>query len=75
MAAWTEVRTRMLGLPIDIVPADQDSAELAGEFKATRKKSLANCLCATLAKQRRAEVHTGDLELRAVDKEFKIVWV
>jgi len=31
---WGEVRSKLLGLPIEIVPADQHLAELAGEFKA-----------------------------------------
>lgn len=72
---WNEVRLKLLGLPIEIVPADQQLAELAGEIKATRKMSLADCFAAALAKQRKADLYTGDPEFRAVEKDVKIVWV
>lgn len=74
-AQWRETRTKLLGLPIEIVPADQDLAELAGEFKATKKMSLADCFAAALAKQRKAELYTGDLEFRSIESELKIIWL
>ncbi len=72
---WAEVRTKLLGLPIDIVAADQSSAEMAGELKATRKMSLADCFCAALAKQKKADLYTGDPEFTAVENEIKIMWI
>jgi predicted nucleic acid-binding protein len=72
---WKEVRTKLLGLPIDIVDADQDLAELAGEIKATHKMSLADCFAAALAKQKKAEIYTGDPEFSAVESELKIIWL
>jgi len=72
---WNEVRLKLLGLPIEIVPADQQLAELAGAIKATRKMSLADCFAAALAKQKKADLYTGDSEFRAVEKDVKIVWV
>lgn len=74
-ARWREVRTKLLGLPIEIVPADQDLAEAAGEIKATKKMSLADCFAAALAIQRKAEVYTGDPEFRSVESDLKIVWL
>jgi len=74
-ARWEETRTKLLGLPLEIVAADQDLAEEAGELKATRKMSLADCFCAALAKQKKADLYTGDPEFRAVEKEIKIVWL
>jgi predicted nucleic acid-binding protein len=74
-AQWREARTKLLGLPIEIVPADQELAELAGEIKATRKMSLADCFAAALAKQRKAEVYTGDPEFRSIESELKIIWL
>jgi len=74
-AHWREVRAKLLGLPIEIIPADQDMAELAGEIKASNKMSLADCFAAALAKQRKLEVYTGDPEFRAVEKEVKVVWI
>jgi predicted nucleic acid-binding protein len=72
---WIETRTKLLGLPIEIVPVDQELAEIAGEFKATRKMSLADCFAAALAKQRKIEVYTGDQEFRTLASELKIVWL
>jgi len=75
LARWEETRTRLLGLPIEIVAADQELAEQAGELKAARKMSLADCFCAALARQKKADLYTGDPEFRAVEKEIKIVWL
>jgi len=75
MGKWNEVQHKLLGLPIEIVPADQAMAELAGEIKASNKMSLADCFAAALAKQRKFEIYTGDPEFRAVEKELKIVWL
>ncbi len=72
---WQEVRENLLGVPIEVVPADQTLAEMAGEIKATRKMSLADCFAASLAKQRNADLYTGDPEFRAVEKAVKIVWL
>jgi len=75
LAKWEEARIKLLGLPIEIVPADQQLAEQAGAIKAVRKMSLADCFCAALAKQKKADLYTGDPEFRAVEKEIKVVWV
>ena len=40
LSEWLRVRARLLGLPLNIVPADQELSELAGELKA-KKMSLA----------------------------------
>lgn len=72
---WPEVRRKLLGLPIEIVPVDQDLAEAAGALKARHRMSLADCFAAALAKERKADLYTGDPEFAAVDKEVKIVWL
>ena len=74
-AQWQETRTKLLGLPIEIVPADQELAELAGEIKANRKMSLADCFAAALARQRRLDLYTGDSEFRAVESELRVMWL
>lgn len=74
-STWSETRTKLLGLPIEIVPVDQDLAESAGEFKASRKMSLADCFAAALAKDRNADVYTGDPEFKSVEKQVKVVWI
>ncbi len=73
--AWEKNRPKILSLPIEIIPAGQDLAELAGKIKAIRKMSLADCFTAALAKQRDAEIYTGDPEFRALEPEGKIFWV
>ncbi len=72
---WIEVRDKLLGLPIEIISADQALAESAGEIKATIKMSLADCFCAALAKRNKAEIYTGDSEFRAIEKNTKIIWL
>jgi len=72
---WERSRPKILGLPIEIVPADQDLAELAGVIKASRKMSLADCFTAALAKLREGEIYTGDPEFKALGPEWKIVWL
>lgn len=74
-ARWHEARHKLVGLPLEIVPADQVLAELAGEVKATRKISLADCFAAALAKQKKADLYTGDPEFRGVEKDVKVVWL
>jgi uncharacterized protein len=74
-ARWGEAREKLLGLPLDIIPADQTLAEIAGEIKVTRRMSLADCFAAALARQRRAELYTGDPEFRQVEKDISIIWL
>ena len=74
-AQWREARAKLLGLPIEIVPVDQELAEMAGEIKATKKISLADCFAAALARQQRAEIYTGDPEFRAIERETTIIWL
>lgn len=74
-AQWRDARAKLLGLPIEIVPVDQELAETAGEIKATKRMSLADCFAAALAKQNKADVYTGDPEFRALESELKIVWL
>jgi predicted nucleic acid-binding protein len=72
---WPKTRAKLLGLPIDIVPVDQELAEIAGGIKATKKMSLADCFATALARQKKIEIYTGDPEFEAVEKEIKVVWI
>ncbi len=74
-ARWAEVKTKLLGLPIEIIDADQALAEAAGEIKAYHKMSLADCFAAALARARKAEIYTGDPEFKAIEAEQKIIWI
>ena len=72
---WEGIREKLLGLPIEIVSADQELAEAAGEIKAKRKMSLADCFAAALAKNRKADLYTGDPEFRTVEDQIRIIWI
>ncbi|MBM4046421.1 MAG: type II toxin-antitoxin system VapC family toxin [Planctomycetes bacterium] len=86
---WAEVLYRMKGrrgdegveaakrfertMPVDVVPADLALAELAADFKAAHKLSVADAFAAALTKQRNAELVTGDPDFKAVEGELKKV--
>lgn len=75
LARWREARATLLGLPLEVVSADQGLAEMAGAIKAGHKMSLADCFAAALAKRLGADLHTGDPEFAAVEGEIRIVWL
>ena len=72
---WSEVRTKLLGLPLKVIDTDQDLAEEAGAIKAKHKMSLADCFAAALAKHKKGKLYTGDPEFKAMGKELQIVWL
>ncbi len=72
---WAEIREKLLGLPIEIVAAGQEMAEAAGEIKAKKKMSLADCFAAALASDRKADLLTGDPEFKEVESVIRIQWL
>ncbi len=62
-------------MPLEVVPVDRALAELAAEYKAAHKMSLADAFAAALTKHRKAELITGDPEFKAVEGEIKIGWL
>lgn len=72
---WKGIREKLLALPLEVVPVGVELAESAGAIKASRKMSLADCFAAALAKERRADLYTGDPEFKAVETEIKVVWI
>ena len=62
-------------LPIQIIAADLELTKQAAEFKAERKMSYTDCFAAALAKQRKAELVTGDKEFKQVEGEVKLLWL
>jgi predicted nucleic acid-binding protein len=72
---WEEIREKLLALPIEVVPVDRSLAEAAGAIKAHKKMSLADCFAAAVAKDRKADLYTGDPEFKAVANEIRIVWI
>ena len=64
-------------LPIDIVGVGDDLrlARQAAVFKATHRISLADAFAAALAKEKKAELVTGDREFKALESEIKVRWL
>lgn len=64
-------------LPIEIVGLTEDLqlARQAAIYKARHRLSLADAFAAALAKEKRAELLTGDPEFRAVEGEIKLRWL
>lgn len=62
-------------MPIEIIAADLQQTQQAAIYKAKKKMSYADCFGAALAKINHAELITGDLELKEVEKEIKIRWL
>ena len=74
-AAWTQVEASLGSLPIEFVPATRGLADSAADFKANHRISLADAFAAALARERKAELITGDPEFKALEKEIKIHWL
>lgn len=72
---WAEIERDLPALPVEFHPIDRRLADVAAEFKARFKLSLADALAAALAKERKAELVTGDPEFKALEKEIKILWL
>ena len=70
-----EIARELPTLPIEFHAADHRLAELAADYKARFKISLADAFAAALAKDRKAELVTGDPEFEALEKEIKITWL
>jgi ribonuclease VapC len=73
--AWAQAAEVLKSLPVEFHPADRGLADLAADFKARFKLSLADAFAAALTKARKAELVTGDPEFKALEKEIKVVWL
>ena len=72
---WEEIARELPALPIEFHPVTRALAEIAADFKARYKLSLADAFAAALAKERKAELVTGDPEFKRLEKEIKISWL
>jgi uncharacterized protein with PIN domain len=64
---------RQLG--IEFVDADWNLAHEAAGFKSKHRMSFAGCFAASLAKQKKALLLTGDPEFKQVEAEVTINWL
>jgi predicted nucleic acid-binding protein len=74
-AAWHTIAQELLAAPIEFHPTNRRLADLAADFKARFKISLADAFAAALAKEKKIELVTGDPEFKALEKEIKIAWL
>ncbi len=68
-------RTTLMKYPIEIIDADQLLTLEAAHFKAHHKISFADAFAAGLAKQKKAELVTGDREFAPLGNEIRICWL
>lgn len=73
--AWEQASKTLVGLPIEFHAATRRLADIAADFKARFKMSLADAFAAALAKEKKAELVTGDPEFKAIEAEVKIRWL
>ena len=73
--AWEQAEDVLKSLPLEFHPATRALADTAADFKARFKISLADAFAAALAKEKKAELVTGDAEFKALEKEIKISWL
>ena len=64
-------------LPVEIVGIGEDikMTRQAAIYKATYRVSYADAFAAALAKDKKAELVTGDPEFKLLEKEIKIAWL
>jgi len=63
------------GMAIEIVNADWAITRQASAFKANGNIAYGDCFAAALAKDRKAELITGDKEFETLEGEIKITWL
>jgi predicted nucleic acid-binding protein len=73
--AWSTVRESLASLPVEFVPTTRALADTAANFKASHRISLADAFAAALAKEKRADLVTGDLEFQSLKSEINITWL
>lgn len=74
-ATWSAIAMELKAAPIEFHPVTRSLADLAAGCKAAHKMSLADAFAAALAKERKAELVTGNPEFKPLEKEIKIHWL
>lgn len=74
-ARWRDVAELIKMLPIEFHPTSRALADLAADFKTRNRMSLADAFAAALAKERKAELVTGDLEFKGIESEIRLLWI
>ena len=66
---------RLAEPPFEFQSTTHALADCAADFKARFKLSLADTFAAALARERKADLVTGDPEFKALEREVKIHWL
>jgi ribonuclease VapC len=62
-------------MSIEIVDADWNLTCRAASLKAKGRLAYADCFAAALAVERKAQLVTGDPELKALEEKVKVLWI
>jgi len=73
--AWEEAARILPTLPIEFHPATRSLADQAADVKSRCRLSLADAFSVALAREKKAELVTGDPEFKEVESEIKIRWL
>jgi len=67
--------TELKSFGIAVEPVDWSLVREAARFRSRHKMSFAGCFAAALAKQKNAQLVTGDREFHQVSSEVNILWL
>lgn len=70
-----QIARLMRQMHLTVIDADQALTRQAAAYKAQGGMAYADCFAAALAKQKRAELVTGDKEFEAVEADIKVHWL
>jgi ribonuclease VapC len=73
--AWEASARILTGLPIEFHPVTRALADQAAIYKAAHKMRLADAFAVALAREKKAELVTGDPEFKPLEKEVRIHWL
>ncbi|MCL5097083.1 MAG: PIN domain-containing protein [Candidatus Omnitrophica bacterium] len=73
--AWNKAGGILLALPIEFHPVDRELADLAADIKSRHRLSLADAFAAALARKQEADLVTGDVEFKSLEKEIRVLWM
>lgn len=70
-----EARILIEQLPLEVVPADKETALEAAKLKAEHPIAYADCFAAALGIRKKAKVVTGDPEFKKLAESVKVEWI
>jgi predicted nucleic acid-binding protein len=73
--AWAEASRILESLPIEYHSTTRALANAAADFKSQFKISLADAFAAALAREKKAELVTGDPEFKHLEREIDVRWL